>query len=99
MGGLADAKAARIHGGEARPGDHVADVAAEVRALLLGKRMRQPFLSGDHDPFFPEQIPVPPEGALVQEAKAVQADLERPSRHALLAQFEQIAPYFFFAEL
>ena len=39
------------------------------------------------------------EGALVQEAEAVQPDLERPARHALLAQLEQVAANFLFAEL
>jgi len=53
MGGFADAQAARIHGGEARPGDHVADVAEQLTDLLLGQRMRQPLLSRDDDPFFP----------------------------------------------
>src|ERR1022692_5157026 len=32
-GGFADAQAARIHGGEARTGDRVADVAAQLPAL------------------------------------------------------------------
>jgi hypothetical protein len=35
--------------------------------------------------FFPEQIPVTVEGVLVEEAEAIQADLERPARYALLA--------------
>jgi hypothetical protein len=36
---------------------------------------------------------------LVEEAEAVQANLERPAGRALLAQLEQIAADFLFAEL
>jgi len=36
---------------------------------------------------------------LVEEPEAVQANLERPARRALLAQLEQVAAYFLFAEL
>ena len=39
------------------------------------------------------------ECVLVEEAEAVQANLECPARRALLAQLEQVAPYFLFAEL
>jgi hypothetical protein len=39
------------------------------------------------------------ECVLVEEAEAVQANLERPARHALLAQLEQVAAHFLFAEL
>jgi hypothetical protein len=36
---------------------------------------------------------------LVEEAEAVQANLECPARRALQAQLEQVAAYLFFAEL
>jgi hypothetical protein len=36
---------------------------------------------------------------LVEEPEAVQANLERPACRALLAQLEQVAAYFLFAEL
>jgi hypothetical protein len=36
---------------------------------------------------------------LVEESEAVQANLERPARRTLLAQLEQVAAYFLFAEL
>jgi len=49
--------------------------------------------------YFPEQIPVSVECVLVEEAKAVQTNLECPACRALLAQLEQVAAYFLFAEL
>jgi hypothetical protein len=36
---------------------------------------------------------------LVEEAEAVQTDLECPARRALLAQLKQVAAYLLFAEL
>jgi hypothetical protein len=36
---------------------------------------------------------------LVEEAEAVQANLERPARRAPFPQLEQVAAYFLFAEL
>jgi hypothetical protein len=56
-GGFADAQAARIHGGEPRPGDRVADVAEQLTDLVLRQRMRQPLLPGYDDPFFPGTDP------------------------------------------
>ena len=37
-GGFADAQAARIHGGEACPGDRVADVAEQLPDLIIRQR-------------------------------------------------------------
>jgi hypothetical protein len=51
--GFADAQAARIHGGEACPGDRVADVAEQLTDLIRRQRMRQPLLSRYGDPFLP----------------------------------------------
>ena len=56
-GGLADAQAARIHDGEARPVDRVADVAEQLPDLILRQRIRQPLLPGCGDPFFPRTAP------------------------------------------
>jgi hypothetical protein len=36
---------------------------------------------------------------LIEETETVQANLERPARHPLLAQLQQVAAYFLVAEL
>jgi hypothetical protein len=43
-GGLGDAQAARIHQGEARLVDWIADGAEQVPDLILRQRLRQPLL-------------------------------------------------------
>ena len=56
-GGFADAQAARIHDGEARLVDRVADTAEQATDLILRQRFRQPLLPGRGDPFFPRTAP------------------------------------------
>src|SRR6202041_2763173 len=56
-GGLGDAQAARIHEGEARLVDWVADGAEQVPDLILRQCLRQPLLPWRGDPFFPRTTP------------------------------------------
>ena len=98
-GGFADAQAARIHGGEARPGDRVADVAEQLTNLILRQRVRQPLLPGDDDPFFPGTDPNHGGVCAGRGSEGRTSQSERPARRALLAQFEQVAAHFLFAEL
>ena len=56
-GGLADAQAARIHNGETRLVNRVADAAEQEPNLIVRQRVRQPLLPWRSDPFFPRTAP------------------------------------------
>src|ERR1700677_4341817 len=64
-GGLADAQTARIHDGQARLVDRVADTAEEMTDLIFRQRVRQPLLPWRGDPFFPKQSPGPAERVVI----------------------------------
>ena len=71
-GGLADAQAARIHDGEARLVDRVADTAEQAPDLILRQRIRQPLLPWRRRSFFSPNSPqARPSVWLVEETQAV----------------------------
>src|ERR1700693_5831777 len=56
-GGLADAQTARIHNGETRLVNRVADAAEQEPNLIVRQRVRQPLLPWRSNPFFPQTAP------------------------------------------
>ena len=84
---------------QARPVDRIADAAEQAPDLLLGQRLRQPLLPRRGDPFFPRTAPRPDRACGSRRTAARSRDLERAARHPALAQTQQVAAHFLFAEL